>query len=489
LHRAAYLLYTHRFPLDGQGVLVIGPNRLFMGYIEQVLPSLGEAGVEMAVLADLVAGVRVTGRDVLAAARVKGDLRMVNVVRRAVRDRQRPLRRELVVGIGARRVRLSVAISAEIVAEARRRFRTHNAARRFVQAELFEALARSHPDEMPLAAIEDQLRRHPAVLEALNWMWPVLTPSELLHDLYGSKALVASAGSRLGPAERESLYRPWRQDMDAQRVVWTVDDVPVLDEARELLGPRPGRAGDDEPRTYGHLVVDEAQDLSPLQLRMVTRRSLNGSMTIVGDIAQSTGAWAHNGWDEILEHLPDRRPPRMAELTVGYRIPGPSMALAARILTEAAPGLSPPVSVRQDGDRPEFVAVPEGSDLVTTVVAVVGDEVRRGGSGNVAVICPQSCYQPVVDAFDRAAVMVGRAPRDGLDRQITVVPVNLVKGLEVDAAVVVEPSLIMAEEPQGARSLYVASTRATKRLTMVHARALPAVLVSIDSDTGSETGS
>ena len=133
--------------------------------------------------------------------------------------------------------------------------------------------------------------------------------------------------------------------------------VPVLDEAWEVLGPKPGRSVDDEFRTYGHIVVDEAQDLSPMQLRMLTRRSLNGSMTIVGDIAQSTGAWAHAGWDEILDHLPDRRPPRMTELTVGYRIPGPSMALAARILREAAPELRPPVAVRTDGDDPQFVAV------------------------------------------------------------------------------------------------------------------------------------
>ena len=382
LHRAAYLLYAHRFPLDGQGVLVVGPNRLFLGYIEQVLPSLGEAGVEMAVLADLVPGVRVTGRDELPSARVKGDLRMVHLVRRAVRDRQRGLRTDLVVGMGARRLRMPAARSAAIVAEARRRFRHHNAGRKYVVAEVFAALAASHPDEVTADAVEDQLRRHPAVVEALSWMWPVLTPGQLLHDLYGSKALVASAaGNRLSDDERVALHRPWRDDLDADKVVWTVDDVPVLDEARELLGPKPGRSVDDEFRTYGHIVVDEAQDLSPMQLRMLTRRSLNGSMTIVGDIAQSTGAWAHAGWDEILEHLPDRRPPRLAELTVGYRIPGPSMALAAKILREAAPGLQPPVAVRSDGDEPQMVAVAPGHDLVGTVVDVARSEAELGGVG------------------------------------------------------------------------------------------------------------
>jgi DNA helicase IV len=264
--------------------------------------------------------------------------------------------------------------------------------------------------------------------------------------------------------------------MDASSVIWTVDDVPVLDEARERLGPRSKRRPDEEIRTYGHLVVDEAQDLSPMQLRMLTRRSLNGSMTIVGDIAQSTGAWAHNSWDEILEHLPDRRPPQFAELTVGYRIPGPSMELAARVLTEAAPGLAPPVSVRSEGDHPQFVEAPRGEELTSTVVETVTAEAGRPGIGNVAVICPQSIYEDVVEGFEAAGVEIGRAPRDGLDHQITVVPVRLVKGLEVDAAVVVEPAAILAEEPQGARSLYVACTRATKRLTLVNALPVPALL-------------
>ncbi|MEM8922458.1 MAG: UvrD-helicase domain-containing protein [Actinomycetota bacterium] len=480
LHRAAYLLYTHRFPLDGQGVLVIGPNRLFLGYIEQVLPSLGEAGVELSVLADLVPDVRVTGRDDEVAARIKGDLRMVNLVRRALRDRQRPLRTDLVVGMGARRLRFTVERSAQIVNDARRRFRTHNAARRFVANSLFEALAEVHPDGAPVESVRDQLADHPDVRAALGWMWPLLSPAQLLHDLYGSAALTASAaGSRLSDAEKAALHRPWEDEKDVSKRVWTVDDVPVLDEAREVLGPRNKRRTEEELRTYGHLVVDEAQDLSPMQLRMLTRRSLNGSMTIVGDIAQSTGAWAHKDWDEILEHLPDRRPPRRVELTVGYRIPGPTMDLAAKILVEAAPGLKPPTSVRSVGDEPRFVTAPSDDALVATVVETVRAEAASvDGMGNVAVICPSSAYEAVIEGFEAADVVIGRAPRDGLDRQITVVPVGLVKGLEVDAAVVVEPAAIMSEEPQGARSLYVATTRATKRLTLVHARPLPSLLTA-----------
>ncbi len=476
LHRAAYLLYAHRFPLEGQGVLVIGPNRLFLGYIEQVLPSLGEAGVEMAVLADLVADVRVTGRDEHGPARIKGDLRMVNVVRRAVRDRQRPLRTDLVVGMGIRKIRVPMAETKRIVEEARRRYRSHNAARKFVVQSLFEALAAYHPDEVTADATREQLADTPEVREALGWMWPVLTPAQLLHDLYGSAALIRSAGRPLSDDERAALYRPWAEGMDADSVVWTVDDVPVLDEAFELLGPRPKKKRDEAVRTYGHIVVDEAQDLSPMQLRMLTRRSLNGSLTIVGDIAQSTGAWAHNDWSEILEHLPDRREPRRSELTVGYRIPGPAMDLAARVLRFAAPDLNPPVSVRSEGDVPRFVSIDQQSDLLPGLIEEVTAEAAGAGIGNVAVICPQSLYRQVVDGFTDAGVAIGSAPRDGLDNQITAVPVNLVKGLEVDVAIVVEPSLILSEEPQGYRSLYVAMTRATKRVALVHSRPLPEFL-------------
>jgi DNA helicase IV len=207
---------------------------------------------------------------------------------------------------------------------------------------------------------------------------------------------------------------------------------------------------------------------------VLTRRSLNGSMTVVGDIAQSTGAWAHNSWDEILEHLPDRREPRMAELTVGYRIPAPMMSLAARVLTLAAPQLSPPKSVRQDGQPPRIVRAPD--DIGSKVVDVVRADLDVSEEGNIAVICPASLVATITEAFDAAGVEYGRATRRGLDSQVAVVPVGLVKGLEVDSAIVVEPARIISEEVQGTRALYVALTRATKRLSVVHSEPLPAVL-------------
>jgi DNA helicase IV len=474
LHRAAYLLYTHRFPLEGQGVLVVGPNRLFLGYIERVLPSLGEAGVELAVLADLIDDVRVSGYDRPATARIKGDGRMAAVLAKAVRDRERGLRRALRVPYGLQTLMVPAKRTSAIVAEARRRFRLHNAGRRFVESQLFAALADASRTPTAPEEVRERLRLTPEVREALERMWPVLTPAELLHDLYGSRALIELAGKQLDAAELAALERP-RSD-DVANVVWTHDDVPLLDEARALLGPKPRRRRDrsdaDEIRTYGHIVVDEAQDLSPMQLRMLARRSLNGSMTVVGDIAQATGVWAHSGWDEILTYLPDKRPSRRAELTIGYRIPQPTMDLAAKVLAVAAPELEPPDSVRQQGDPPRIIESTL-DDIADRVARVAAEERNAVDPGSVAVIAPQTLVDEVARALDRAGIEYGRAARNGLESQVTLVPVSLVKGLELDAAVVVEPAAIVDEEAQGPRALYVALTRATKRLAIVHARPLP----------------
>ncbi|MGQ0615934.1 MAG: HelD family protein [Acidimicrobiia bacterium] len=479
LHRAAYLLYTYRFPLEGQGVLVVGPNRLFLGYIEQVLPSLGEAGVELAVLPDLLEErVGVTGADRPPAARIKGDLRMAKVLARAVRDRRRPLRRDLRVGFGTETLRLTVSQSAMIVSDARRRARTHNAGRRFVEQSLFDQLAESSHNDADRDAVRAGLRHTVAVREALDWMWPVLTPAELLHDLYGSRALLRSAGrGQLGDDDLAALERD--RSASVADVVFTTDDVPLLDEARALLGARPrrnGRPGDDDVRTYGHIVVDEVQDLSPMQLRMLSRRSLSGSMTVVGDIAQATGAWAHPDWDEILDNLPRRRPSRRAELTIGYRIPAPNMELAARVLAVALPELRPPRSVRHTGAGPRIVDASAEADIGAAVAAAAAEELAAAGTGNVAVIVPASLLDPVADALTRAGTSFGTAARNGLAEQVTLVPVSLVKGLELDATVVVEPAAIVDEEAQGLRALYVALTRATQRLTVVHHRPLPGYL-------------
>lgn len=473
LHRAAYLLYTHRFPLQDQGVLVVGPNRLFLAYIEQVLPSLGEAGVRLAILSDLVAPrVRTDRLDSEDAAAVKGDLAMVELIRRAVRQRERALRQDLVVGFGLQNLRLTVYESNEIVQEARRRYRTHNAARVFVEKEVFAALARSAREEVDVEAVRDQLRRKMPLRETLEWMWPVLMPAQLLHDLFRSPNLLAAAGRGLF-SDEQLITLAHERDQHADQVLWAFTDAPLLDEARFHLGARPKRKGEDDMRTYGHIVIDEAQDLSPMELRMISRRSLNGSMTIVGDIAQATGTWDRQSWDAILDQLPQKRPPERRELTTGYRIPAPAMKLAARVLTAAAPGLNPPDAIRNDGAEP---VIRRSEDLATGLADAVNSELAEIGGGNLAVIVPRSLVEPIGEALRAAGITFGGATRSGLDHQVTVVPVQLVKGLEVDAALVIEPARIVREERQGMRALYVSLTRATKRVGILHSEDLPPVL-------------
>ena len=377
-----------------------------------------------------------------------------------------------------------MAESERIVGEARRRFHRHNAGRRFVEAELFAALARSsREDAVDVRRCATALRRTPEVREALEWMWPVLTPAQLLHDLFGSRALLRNAGAP--PAVRRRVGGAGTGPRAE-----TVDEVGVDQRRRAAArrGPRPARpqapsppagadAADDEVRTYGHIVVDEAQDLSPMQLRMLERRSLNGSMTIVGDIAQSTGEWAHANWQEILDHLPDRRPARRAELTVGYRLPAPNMALAV-----AGAGAWPTPTSRRPGRSARTASRPASCGPTPTswpTVVVAGGRRRARGGGHRQ----RGRHRARPRWSTRSAtpsrwpvVEFGRATRHGLDAQITVVPVGLVKGLELDASVVVEPAAIVDEEAQGLRALYVALTRATKRLAIVHAADLPEAL-------------
>ena len=474
LHRAAYLIYTHRFPLAGQGVLVIGPNPVFLTYVEQILPSLGEAGVRLATLGDLLEDLPVSGHDPEPVARTKGDARMASVLRRAVRTRQRALREPLVVDHGLRRLRLSTEASAAIVANARRRARTHNAGRRFVVAGCFETLAESTRRPADPAELAEALGETLEVRRALDWMWPQLTPAHLLHDLFGSRALLAHAGAGvLSDAEIGGLYRPRRAHADD--VVWTTDDVPLLDEARMLLGPRTARGGAGRIRTYGHIVVDEAQDLSPMQLRMVGRRSLNGSLTLVGDIAQATSAWAHDSWESLVELVSPEAPPRFAELTIGYRVPQPIMTFAAACLPPEMAHLVPPRAARPGGDPPRVVRLgaTEPQGLAAAVVAAVGRELEHVGAGNLAVICADGQVAGLSASLAAAGVEHGAADRRALGTQVSVCSARTLKGLEVDAAVVVEPRRIATGLAAGMRLLYVALSRATKRLTVITSEPLP----------------
>ena len=488
LHRAAYLLYTYRFPLEDQGVLVIGPNRVFLRYIERVLPSLGEAGVEQAVLADLVPDVRfvtavgLPGESDLTR-RVKGNERMSELIDKAVGDRERALTSDLVVPFRAGYLRLTVEESKRLVRAAARRFRRHNSGRRQVEGDVFAALEASWRGGTVVTAAE--LRRElwgvAEVRAALERMWPVLTPAQLLHDLFGSRALLRLAGARtFADDELDALFRYRADHVDDVR--WSPADAALLDDAREVLGPVPRPGGrideNDEIRTYGHIVVDEVQDLSPMQLRMVARRSLNGSLTVVGDLAQATGPWAPSTWDDITCFLPDRRPSRVVGLSVGYRIPAQIMQLADEVMRGVTPDLRSPRAVRDGDALPEVVSVESPARLGAAVASATQALVENERGLSVAVLVPDAMADDISAALSEAGIVHSRATTSGLDDLVTVVPISVAKGLEIDAVVVVEPAAIVSSEIQGMRALYVALTRPTQRLTVVHAEPLPDALAA-----------
>ncbi|CAB4658482.1 unannotated protein [freshwater metagenome] len=475
LHRAAYLLYTHRFPLEDQGVLVIGPNRIFLRYIERVLPSLGEAGVEQVILADLIPDATFGGRESSDVARVKGQKKIARVIDKAITDRERPLREDVVLPFGTGYARLRVEESVNIVRAARRRFHRHNAGRRFVENEVWSAMAATVRSGAEAEDVRDSLRESPEMRAVFERMWPLLTPTQLLHDLFGSKALLKLAAQGILPESEYLLLHRERSESVAD-VRWTTADAALLDEARHLLGPKPRRNGKiddaDEIRTYGHIVVDEVQDLTPMQLRMVTRRSLSGSMTVVGDIAQATGPLAANDWNDVLEHLPTKKEPRVVGLSVGYRIPAQIMELADKVMLAATPGLRAPRSVREGDEGPAIIPVAAGASLVDAVVACAADVTARGG-GRAAIICAEDSIEEISNALNAVGIKHGLARAAGLDQDLSIVPATMAKGLELDDVIVVEPAAVVAEDPQGLRLLYVTLTRSTRSLSIVHQQPLP----------------
>ncbi len=490
LHRAAYLLYTHRFPLESQGVLVVGPNPVFLRYIEHVLPSLGENGVELSTVGGLFGDAAATGRDGPGTALLKGDPRMARFLARATADRERALPQRVDIPFGRQLLFLSRAASSDIVQAVKRRAGPHNNRRRQVEALVWRHLHRQYLSghgraassaEAPLEEEElgRELRHRPEIVEALDRMWPVLAPQQLLHDLFGAPPLIALAGrGLLSAGEQDALHRPRGAGVNA--VAWTEADLALLDEARALLGPprrRPLGEEEDRPRSFGHIVVDEAQDLSPMQLRMVGRRSLGGSMTVVGDVAQATGDRAPSSWNDVLRHLPSRRAARVTELTVNYRTPSEVMDLAGRILAVTAPGVQGPDAVRTTGVAPRILHVEAGA-LPGAVAGVARDEAaivsgESATSGRVAVIAPAASLAAVGAALADLGMGFGTAADGALDARISLLPVEAAKGLEFDSVVVVEPARIALDSGRGLRAVYVALTRTTRRLAVVHAEPLP----------------
>ncbi len=520
LHRAAYLLYTHRFPLESQGVLVVGPNPLFLRYIEQVLPSLGETGVTLSTVSGLVKVVSVRAIESAEMAKVKGASVMAKFISRAIRLRERTLRESYEIPFGGLVLRMTPDQSKQILERAIRRSGSHNLRRRFVEAEAVRLFARTierrrevadfdedNDGELDLKELRSQLRQLPEFIELLNRLWPRLSAHELLHDLYGSLPLLNAAAKQfLRDDQIRLLYRPRSESLDD--VLWTDADVALIDEAQALLGPRhegakrrveiqrdrdgfswpeglDGRLAletqeisPEEIRAYGHLVVDEVQDLSPMQLRMLARRSLNGSMTVVGDVAQSTAPWTPSGWQDIEQHLTPSRLPQRVELTVSYRTPAEVIEMATPVLGLGAPEIVPPTPVRRAGVRPVFRTVGR-EELAAAAVFATKEHLAAIGEGRVAVLAPAGFTEDVlrallaegIDAVDPR--IVGSR---GLSAPVVVVPVDDANGLEFDAVTVVEPMEVArrgASEGdnrptvRGLRTLYVAMTRPTRRLTLV----------------------
>jgi DNA helicase IV len=519
LHRAAYLLYTYREQLSSAGVLVVGPGSVFLRYVEQVLPSLGETAVVLATQAELFPGVLANGTEPDDIATLKGDRRMAAVVRAAVVARQQLPVNDLQFSHEGHRLRLERRAVRSARDAAQKSGRLHNPARnifvrqvltslgrQLVGRDAWDSYDRSDRDEVLLDLI-----RVADIRIALDAMWPHLDATRLLREFYANPRLRAVAG--LTRTEQDLLQRDPGQP-------WTPADIPLLDEAAELIGETdpwarraarradserrqgvryaedalrasgaggglvdaatlasryagpdgyldlPGRALADRTWAFGHIVVDEAQELSWMGWRLLMRRCPSGSMTVVGDVAQAGAPWAARSWAQALDdHAPGRW--RAVELTVGYRTPAPVMAVAADVLATIAPDLRAPQAVRSGTAEPRAVHAP---DIVAGTVTVCG-ELR--GRGRIGVLVPEAALGAIRSALELA---LPGAVGISTDAEIAVLTVAQSKGLEFDAVVVVDPQAILAASARGGGDLYVAVTRTTDRLVVVHPGPLPEVL-------------
>ncbi|WP_030554310.1 HelD family protein [Streptomyces exfoliatus] len=444
LHRAAYLLYTHPQRIRRSGLLVLGPHRAFLSYISEVLPALGETGIRQATLDEEIARHPVRAEDGEAAALVKHDARMARVLHRALYGRVDPApAADLAVPDGSYHWRLPAALLAEIVAAVREEAPPYATGRERVRARVVRALQlRAERRSGPMgAAWARRIERARAVTAFLDACWPRTSPEEVLAGV-----LADPSDPVLTEAERAAIRwdRPPRSYRSAR---WTAADLVLLDELAGLV---------ERPESYGHVVVDEAQDLSPMQCRAIARRTAFGSLTVLGDLAQGTTPWAARSWREQLAHLGKAEAP-VVPLTLGHRVPAAIVDLANRLLPHLGADVPAGRSVRRDGE----VEVRRTTDLLAATREAVRDALAREGS--VGVITADGLAGPVREAV-RAC---------GAGERVTVLPATGVKGLEFDHVVVVEPAAIVAAEARGANRLYVVLTRAVSRLTLVHAAELP----------------
>ena len=486
LHRAAFLLFQHREALADSEVLVIGPNPLFLRYIAEVLPSLGETSVRQATLPRLLAAkYRVSGQDEPAVARLKGDVRLAAVIEAAIRNRIRVPEEGLEIRSGLARVRFSADDLDGLVKTVLSRRLPVNQGKDVLRRMLVAEAWRRHSSRAGLdgsaePTFTSEARADTAFRSALDKLWPNLAPAVVIRTLFRTPARLAAAADGILDGDEQALLRR-KAPGKASDEPWTEADLPLLDEAEARISGVPNR--------YGHIVVDEAQDLSAMALRLVGRRAEGGSMTILGDLAQATTPQAIGSWDAAIGALTSDWPEatvRQAELTVGYRLPAAILDVANRLLPGAAPSVTPAVSIRQGGDPPLVLSV-DRSELGSAAAAEVLALVDRTAS--VAVVVDDESMDEIEADLVAAGLVVDRVGRSGLPGRdaVAVVSPLAVKGLEFDGVVVIEPADII-ERDAGLRHLFVSLTRAVQHLGIVHARPLPSVLGLDDRSGLDDTG-
>lgn len=469
LHRVAYLLYAHRDRLARTGTLVIGPNRSFLHYIEQVLPALGELEVKQATVDDLVAraDLEVRGADAAETAVVKGDARMARVLRRAVHSHVAEPVEPLMVVRGSRRWRVPAYELAEIVAELQNRDIRYGAARDALPQRIAHTVLvrMEQAGEAPDDRVQDAVARNAAVKAVVKAVWPLVEPAKLVLRLLSDPEFLAEHAEGILSQDEQRLLlwpKPYRS---VKSVKWSAADLVLIDEATDLV---------ERTHSLGHVVLDEAQDLSPMQYRAVGRRCTTGSATILGDLAQGTTPWATRGWDEALGHL-GKPGAVLEELTAGFRVPREVIAYASRLLPSISPGLAPVSSVRE---TPGSLVVSPVAD--PTEAAVDACRASLAHEGSIGLIAADARIPELAQAL-LAADLPYLSPGEETTAQsrLTLVPASLAKGLEYDYVVLDEPAAIVAGEPDertGLRRLYVCLTRAVSGLTLLHATPLPEAL-------------
>ncbi|WP_460857523.1 HelD family protein [Nocardiopsis coralliicola] len=480
LHRVAYLLYTERKRLARSGVAIVGPNRSFLSYISNVLPALGEVDVGQTTLPDLIGLVDTGPAASPEAERIKGDARMAEVIRRDLWSLPRAPEEAVVVQRGSRRWRVHPEELAELAAELRERGIAYGSGRSLLEHRIahvvlsrMEAAGEACDDRT-----HDQVRRTREVRSAVTAMWPKADPVRLVLGLLTDPdRLARAAGGLLDPAEQAAVRMPGRP-RGPRSARWTPADLALIDEAACLIA---------RPSGLGHVVLDEAQDLAPMQLRALGRRVRSGSLTILGDIAQGTAPAAAADWPTLLHHL-GKEDARLSVLDRGYRVPAQIIDFAARLLPGIAPGLAAPVAVRRAPgalriDRAAPAAAGEADSALAGAVAAACRE-ALSGEGSVALIAADGDLPALLPAAAAAARDAGAAepglladdPAALESHRLVCVPASLAKGLEFDTVVVAEPAAIAAAEPRGLHRLYVVLTRAVSRLHVVHQAPLPGPL-------------